>query len=55
MGLTAPVLFSPLSLRSETLKNSIVVASMDQYAAHEGFATDWHLVNIGRFAVGGWG
>jgi 2,4-dienoyl-CoA reductase-like NADH-dependent reductase (Old Yellow Enzyme family) len=48
------MLFSPLSLR-RTLKTRLVVAPMHQYAAHEGFATDWHLVNAGRFAVGGCG
>ena len=53
--MTSPVLFSPLTLRSVTLKNRVVVAPMHQYAAHEGFATDWHLVNAGRFAVGGCG
>ena len=49
------MLFSPLSLRSVTLKNRVVLAPMHQYAAREGFATDWHLVNAGRFAVGGCG
>ena len=53
--MTAPMLFSPLTLRGVTLKNRVVVAPMHQYAAHEGFATDWHLVNAGRFAVGGCG
>ena len=28
---------------------------MHQYSAVEGFATDWHLVNAGRYAVGGAG
>ena len=50
-----PILFSPLTIRSVTLKNRVVLAPMHQYASHEGFATDWHLVNAGRFAVGGCG
>ena len=50
-----PMLFSPLTIRDVTLKNRVVVAPMHQYAAKEGFATDWHLVNAGRFAVGGCG
>ena len=50
-----PLLFTPLSLRGVTLKNRVVVAPMHQYAAVEGFATDWHLVNTGRFAQGGAG
>ena len=53
--MTGPMLFSPLTIRSVTLKNRVVVAPMHQYAAKEGFATDWHLVNAGRFAVGGCG
>jgi 2,4-dienoyl-CoA reductase-like NADH-dependent reductase (Old Yellow Enzyme family) len=51
----APLLFTPLQLRSVTLKNRVVVAPMHQYSAVEGFATDWHLVNLGRYAQGGAG
>lgn len=50
-----PLLFSPFSLRSVSLRNRIVVAPMHQYAADHGFPTDWHLMNIGRFAAGGAG
>jgi 2,4-dienoyl-CoA reductase-like NADH-dependent reductase (Old Yellow Enzyme family) len=50
-----PVLFTPMQLRDVRLKNRIVVAPMHQYAAVKGFATDWHLVNAGRFAAGGAG
>lgn len=53
--MTGPMLFSPLTIRGTTLKNRIVVAPMHQYASRQGFATDWHLVNAGRFAVGGAG
>jgi 2,4-dienoyl-CoA reductase-like NADH-dependent reductase (Old Yellow Enzyme family) len=49
------MLFSPIALREITLKNRIVVAPMHQYAGEKGFPTDWHLMNIGRFAVGGAG
>ena len=28
---------------------------MCQYSAHEGYVDDWHLVNLGRFAMGGAG
>lgn len=51
----SPLLFEPLTIRSVTLKNRIVVAPMHQYAADAGFATDWHLMNIGRYAAGGAG
>src|SRR5437763_9397725 len=50
-----PLLFEPISLRDVTLKNRVVVAPMHQYAAEEGFATDWHLMNAGRYAAGGAG
>lgn len=50
-----PMLFSPLSLRSVRLKNRVVVAPMHQYSAVGGFATDWHLMNAGKFAAGGAG
>jgi 2,4-dienoyl-CoA reductase-like NADH-dependent reductase (Old Yellow Enzyme family) len=53
--MTRPLLFEPLSLRGVTLKNRVVVAPMHQYSAVEGFATDWHLVNAGRYAQGGAG
>ena len=52
---TAPHLFRPLALRGVTAKNRIVISPMCQYAAHEGHLDDWHLVNLGRFAMGGAG
>jgi 2,4-dienoyl-CoA reductase-like NADH-dependent reductase (Old Yellow Enzyme family) len=50
-----PLLFSPIKLREIVLKNRIVVAPMHQYAAVDGYATDWHLMNAGRYAAGGFG
>lgn len=50
-----PLLFTPLALRGLTLKNRVVVAPMHQYAGERGFATDWHLMNAGRYAAGGAG
>ena len=46
-------LFTPLTLRSLTLKNRAIVAPMCQYSARHGFANDWHLVHLGRFALRG--
>lgn len=46
-------LFSPFTLRSLTLRNRIVIAPMCQYSADDGVATDWHVVHLGRFALGG--
>lgn len=48
-----PPLFHPLQLRGITLRNRVMVAPMCQYSAEDGFANDWHLVNLGSFAVGG--
>ena len=50
-----PLLFTPMSIRDIKMKNRVVVAPMHQYAAENGFPTDWHLMNIGRFAAGGAG
>lgn len=46
-------LFSPLQLKSVTLKNRIAVSPMCQYSSIDGFASDWHLVHLGSRAVGG--
>jgi 2,4-dienoyl-CoA reductase-like NADH-dependent reductase (Old Yellow Enzyme family) len=48
-------LFSPATLRGLTLRNRTVIAPMCQYSARDGFANDWHLVHLGRFAMGGFG
>lgn len=47
------LLFTPISFKSITLKNRIVVSPMCQYSATDGFANDWHLVHLGSRAVGG--
>ncbi|RZM21587.1 MAG: NADH:flavin oxidoreductase/NADH oxidase, partial [Pedobacter sp.] len=47
------LLFSPLTIKSVTFKNRIVVSPMCQYSSEDGFATDWHLVHLGSRAVGG--
>lgn len=44
---------SPLALRALTLKNRIIVAPMCMYSAQDGVADDFHLVHLGRFAMGG--
>ncbi|HEY2756781.1 MAG TPA: NADH:flavin oxidoreductase/NADH oxidase, partial [Pseudolabrys sp.] len=50
-----PLLFTPIMLRSLTARNRIVVSPMSQYAAVNGEPTDWHLVHLGKFAMGGAG
>ena len=47
------LLFEPLSIRSITLKNRIVVSPMCEYSSQDGFANEWHLVHLGSRAVGG--
>lgn len=48
-------LFQPITFRSITLKNRIVVSPMCEYSSEDGFANDWHLVHLGSRAVGGAG
>lgn len=48
-------LLSPVTIKSVTFKNRIVVSPMCQYSSIDGFATDWHLVHLGSRAVGGAG
>jgi 2,4-dienoyl-CoA reductase-like NADH-dependent reductase (Old Yellow Enzyme family) len=50
-----PLLFTPLTLRRLMLKNRIVISPMCQHAAEDGCATDWHLVHLGKFVLGGAG
>lgn len=49
------LLFSPIKLSALEVPNRIVVAPMCQYSAHDGTATDWHLMHLGQYAVGGYG
>ncbi|MCZ0733836.1 NADH:flavin oxidoreductase/NADH oxidase [Phreatobacter sp. AB_2022a] len=50
-----PRLLTPLALRGRTLASRIVISPMCQHAADDGHATDWHLVHLGKFALGGAG
>lgn len=50
-----PQLFTPFTLRGRTLRNRLVISPMCQHAGRDGFATDWHLVHYGKFALGGAG
>ena len=51
--MTTPQLLTPFTVRGLTLKNRVVVSPMCQYSAIDGVAGDWHLVHLGRFAIGG--
>jgi 2,4-dienoyl-CoA reductase-like NADH-dependent reductase (Old Yellow Enzyme family) len=48
-------LFDPLVLRGVTLPHRVSVSPMCMYASEDGFANDFHLVHLGRFALGGGG
>jgi len=50
-----PQLFTPLALRGVTARNRVVVSPMSQYLAVDGEPGDWHLVHLGKFAMGGAG
>jgi 2,4-dienoyl-CoA reductase-like NADH-dependent reductase (Old Yellow Enzyme family) len=53
--LPSPLLLLPLALRAVTARNRIAVAPMLQYSGRDGMPTDWHLVHLGRLALGGAG
>ena len=46
----ASVLFSPITLRSLTLPNRVVVSPMCQYNSDNGSANDWHLMHLGNMS-----
>lgn len=48
-------LFEPLSLRSVTLPNRIVLSPMCQYSAIDGLPNNWHRIHLGRYATAGLG
>lgn len=50
------LLLEPVTIRGVTAPNRILIAPMCQYASEpDGLATAYHLVHLGRFAVGGAG
>src|SRR6476620_7853222 len=52
---STPALLQPLTVRGLTLPNRLVVAPMCQYSVDDGLVDDYHLVHLGRFALGGFG
>jgi 2,4-dienoyl-CoA reductase-like NADH-dependent reductase (Old Yellow Enzyme family) len=50
-----PLLFRPITMRRVTARNRIMLGPMSQYLAVDGNLTDWHLVHLGQFAIGGAG
>lgn len=45
-------LFTPLTMRSLTVRNRAWVSPMCQYSATDGLVNDWHLVHLGALATG---
>ena len=50
-----PLLFTPTRLREVALRNRTMLSPMCTYSAVDGIASDWHLVHLGQFALGGFG
>ncbi len=50
-----PLLFTPMTIRGITLPNRTVLAPMVQYRSTQGAPGDFHLVHLGKFALGRFG
>ena len=50
-------LFEPITIRGTTVRNRLWVPALCQYSVEkqDGVPTDWHLVHLGSFAIGGAG
>lgn len=48
-------LFTPLTLAGVDFPNRVMISPMCQYSARNGVAQPWHVVQYGRFAMGGAG
>ena len=49
------ILFSPLSIRSVTIRNRLWVSPMCMYSAVDGVVQEWHHTHLAQFASGGAG
>jgi 2,4-dienoyl-CoA reductase-like NADH-dependent reductase (Old Yellow Enzyme family) len=50
-----PHLFRPLTLRSVTVRNRIMMSPMCQYSSTDGCSNNWHFAHLAARAVGGAG
>lgn len=50
-----PKLFTPITIRGVTIRNRVMLSAMNQHCARDGYADDWLLVHLGKFALGGFG
>jgi 2,4-dienoyl-CoA reductase-like NADH-dependent reductase (Old Yellow Enzyme family) len=53
--LAKPLLFSPFKMRGVVAPNRCVVSPMVQYRATDGQVNDYHIVHLGKFALGKFG
>lgn len=50
-----PALFEPITFRSVTARNRIMLSPMCQYSAEDGMPNDWHFAHLTARAAGGVG
>jgi 2,4-dienoyl-CoA reductase-like NADH-dependent reductase (Old Yellow Enzyme family) len=50
-----PHLFRPITFRSVTAKNRIMLSPMCQYSSNDGIPNDWHFAHLAARAAGGAG
>ncbi|MCF8533161.1 MAG: NADH:flavin oxidoreductase/NADH oxidase [Reyranella sp.] len=53
--MSKPLLFTPFTMRGVVAPNRCVVSPMVQYRATDGEVNDYHLVHLGKFALGKFG
>ncbi len=53
--MSKPLLFTPFQMRGVTAPNRAVVSPMVQYRANDGLVNDYHIVHLGKFALGKFG
>ena len=53
--MTAPLLFTPITLGRINVPNRIVISPMCQYSAIDGNVNEWHHAHLGSLALSGAG
>ena len=51
----SPLLFTPTKFRGLEVRNRIMASPMCQYHSDDGGPNDWHMMHLGRLAIGGCG
>ena len=52
---SSPLLFTPMKLRGLLVPNRVIASPMCQYLSDDGAPNDWHIMHLGRLAIGGCG